>query len=364
MTRIFAVALFAVMVCGGVSADGLKTQNVIFVMTDGLRWQEVFHGADAALINKENGVNDEAAFRKNFWRDDQSARREAAMPFLWDVVAKNGQIFGNRDLGSSARVTNPYWFSYPGYSETFCGFVDLAMNSNNLVENPNETVFEWLSKKPAYKNKVAAFGAWEAITYIINRDRAGFPVYSGLAPVTNGKISPKQDLLNHLKAETTGFTEEESPDSITFYSALEYLKQNKPRVFYISLGWTDETAHAGRYDEYIKAAHLADNYLRILWETVQSMPQYKGKTTLIFTCDHGRGAEGADWRSHGSGIPGSNQNWMAFMGPDTPALGERKNADEVSANRIAATLAALLGEDYNAAVPKAGSPIKDVLPSR
>jgi hypothetical protein len=32
-----------------------KTQNVIFVMTDGLRWQEVFRSADLALITKEEG---------------------------------------------------------------------------------------------------------------------------------------------------------------------------------------------------------------------------------------------------------------------------------------------------------------------
>jgi hypothetical protein len=29
-----------------------KTRAVIFVMTDGLRWQEVFRGADEALITK------------------------------------------------------------------------------------------------------------------------------------------------------------------------------------------------------------------------------------------------------------------------------------------------------------------------
>jgi hypothetical protein len=52
---------------------------------------------------------------------------------------------------------------------------------------------------------------------------------------------------------------------------------------------------------------------------------------------------------------------MAFLGPDTPPLGERKQAPPVSESRIAATLAALLGEDYHAAVPAAGVAIPDVL---
>jgi hypothetical protein len=52
---------------------------------------------------------------------------------------------------------------------------------------------------------------------------------------------------------------------------------------------------------------------------------------------------------------------MAFMGPDTPALGERTKTERVTANQLAATLAALLGQDYCTAMPKAGKPIASVL---
>jgi len=97
-----------------------------------------------------------------------------------------------------------------------------------------------------------------------------------------------------------------------------------------------------------------------LWDLVQSMPEYRGKTTLIVLPDHGRGV-GAQWTDHGEKIPESKQTWMAFLGPDTPALGERKQAAPVSESRVAATLAALLGQDYHAAVPKSGEAIGDVL---
>ena len=52
---------------------------------------------------------------------------------------------------------------------------------------------------------------------------------------------------------------------------------------------------------------------------------------------------------------------MAFLGPDTQALGERANVAAVTQNQIAATLAAFLGEDYTADISKAGKPIGDVL---
>jgi hypothetical protein len=129
---------------------------------------------------------------------------------------------------------------------------------------------------------------------------------------------------------------------------------------FIGLGETDDWAHFGAYTEYLNAAHLGDSYLRELWDLVQSMPQYRGKTTLIVLPDHGRG-EGTKWTSHGKDIPESKETWMAFLGPDTAALGERKNFGPVTESQVAATLAALLGEDYHAAAPQSGAPIADVV---
>jgi len=114
-----------------------KTQHIIFVMTDGLRWQEVFTGAEGSLMNKKNGkVTGETLLKKTYWRETPEARREALLPFVWGVMAKQGQIFGNREKGSDAYVTNGLWFSYPGYSETLCGFADPRIKSNDNVPNP------------------------------------------------------------------------------------------------------------------------------------------------------------------------------------------------------------------------------------
>ena len=65
--------------------------------------------------------------------------------------------------------------------------------------------------------------------------------------------------------------------------------------------------------------------------------------------------------NHGKEVPESKYIWMAFLGPDTPALGERSQIPAVTQSQIAATLAAIVDENYHAAVPKAGKPISDVL---
>jgi len=332
-----------------------ETQNVILVMLDGMRWQEVFHGADPELIKTLD-----LAVQKEYWRETEAGRRQALMPFLWSAIATLGQVFGNRDLGSDSHVTNGLNFSYPGYSETLTGIADPRVNSNDNVPNPGVTVFEWLNRKPAFAGKVAAFGAWEAFQGIFNQQRCGFLVNAGYDPLTAIPATPKIELLNELKAETVRIWPDEPFDPLPFHTAIEYVKVKKPRVLFLGLGETDDWAHSGSYSGYLDAAHRDDVYLRQLWELVQSMPEYRGKTTLIVLPDHGRGV-GAQWSSHWKDIPESKETWMAFLGPDTPALGERRQSTPVTESQIAATLAAFLGEDYHAAVPQSGAPIADVL---
>jgi hypothetical protein len=171
---------------------------------------------------------------------------------------------------------------------------------------------------------------------------------------------PKLQLLNRLMVETPQLGEATRYDALTFHAAREYLLARKPRVLYVSFDETDEQAHRGRYDHILDDAHKVDGYVRELWELAQSLPEYRGKTTLVMSTDHGRGVGPVDWPDHGQKIPASQVLGIAVLGPDTPALGERKNTEVISQGQIAATLASFLGEDYNAAQPKAAKPLPGV----
>jgi hypothetical protein len=355
--------VFALCLPVPISADQRRSgrsKNAILVLVDGLRWQEVFTGADETLMNRESGgVPDPGKLRASFWRETPEARRQVLMPFLWSVVARQGQLFGNQRSGSIAKVTNSFHFSYPGYSEMIVGYADPRIDSNAKRPNPNVTVFEWLHRKPAYQGRVAVFGAWDTVAWIVNRERCGFFVNVGYEPVTAGKITPRQELLNQLKVEMPQVWDGEPFDAITVRAAVEYLKANHPRALWLTLGETDEWAHEGRYDRYLDAARRTDGFLRTIWETTESLPQYRGKTTLIVVVDHGRGHTAQGWKSHGNRIPGSDDIWVAILGPNTPALGERASVPPVTQSQIAATLAAALGEDYCADVPTAAPPIRE-----
>jgi phosphopentomutase len=128
-----------------------------------------------------------------------------------------------------------------------------------------------------------------------------------------------------------------------------------PRVLFVGYGETDEWAHAGKYDLYLRSAQNMDAYLAQLWARVQSDPRTRDKTTMIVSTDHGRGW-GREWTDHGKDVAGAEFIWTAVIGPDTPARGVRVNTP-VQQAQVAATIAALLGRDWQKAEPKAAPPL-------
>lgn len=336
-----------------------KSRNIVIVTLDGMRWQEIFGGIDSALVVNKKYTNDSSQITKNFAGNTSEEKRKKLFPFLWGTVAQQGQLYGNRWAGSYVNNANPYWFSYPGYNEIFTGYPDTAINSNDKNLNPNENVLEFIDKQPGYKGKVAAFSTWDCFPYILNEGRSGIYVNSDVD--TLHFDAPALKLINDMQFLSPRPIDVR-PDLLTYFAGREYLKAYKPKALYIAFDETDDFAHGGTYDQYLKAAHAEDAMIADLWNTLQSLPGYKGNTTLLITCDHGRGDKIKEqWTSHGSKIEGSNQIWVAVIGPGIKPLGEVKNNPQLYQKQLATTIAALLGFNFKPAHPVA-SPIQSILP--
>jgi hypothetical protein len=347
----------------GQPPEALKTRNVVLIVSDGLRWQEVFTGADPQLLDEAHGgIWDKPAdLKREFWREDAAGRRRALLPFLWGTVAVRGQIFGNQTQGSIARVTNGQAFSYPGYNEMLSGHPDARINSNEFGPNPNVTVFEWLNGLPELHGKVSAYATWQTFYDIFNVQRSALPVHAGWSAPYSGTLTPREQLLDRLYRTTIRLDDEDVYDAFMQVPLLDSFAREQPRVLFVGYGETDNWAHSGRYDLVLHSAHSFDHFVEELWQKLQSLPAYRGSTTFIITTDHGRGSGLVEWKEHGIEQKGSENVWIAVMGPDTPALGERRATAEVHQAQIAATIAAFLGKDYRAGVPAAAPPIAEVL---
>ena len=327
------------------------SENVVIITFDGLRWQELFGGADETLINNKSFTSDTAEMKKKFWAATPDERRKKLLPFIWSTVAERGQIYGNRQYGNFVNVKNPYRISYPGYNEIFTGFPDTLISSNDKKYNNNTTVLSFLHQQPAFQGRVATFASWDVFHFIFNKKQSGFLINAGIDPIALS--TPKFIQLNEMQKNAfQPFGKGIRPDLLTYYLAKEYLLEKRPRVLYIGFDDTDDWAHKGKYDYYLESANKTDTYIADLWNTIQSLPDYKNKTTLIIATDHGRGDETKkEWTSHGKKIMGSDQIWMMFIGQGIPAKGEIREGGQLYQSQLAQTIAHFLGMNFMAAHP-------------
>ena len=204
-----------------------------------------------------------------------------------------------------------------------------------------------MNQQPGFEGKVAAFGSWDVIPFIINEQRSQIPVNAGYEPAKGDSLSERERLLNELQYQIPAPWDGVRLDAFTYHYAIEYLKRKQPRLLYLAFGETDDFAHEGHYDSYLNAAQRNDQFIRQLWEFIQSHEQYRNKTTIIITTDHGRGSKKLkNWVKHGRHIRGSDEVWFAMIGPDTPAMGELKSDNQYYLSQIAGTIADLLGLDF------------------
>jgi hypothetical protein len=349
--------------CSAISEQAAA--NLVLVTLDGVRWQEVFGGIDLKLIEDKRYSRRPELLKTTYWHEERVARRKELFPFFWSVVAAQGVLVGDRNAGSHMEVTNPWWFSYPGYNEILTGRADPDIDSNGRNWNPNTTFLEILNEMEGFKNRVMVFGSWDVFPYIINTQRSALPVNAGFSIATPAATEYVR-WLNQVSSEATRLWPTVRLDFITHGYAREAFKTQQPRVVYIAYGETDDFAHDLSYDRYIEAAHRTDQMLQDLWNLLQEDPFYRDRTVLVITTDHGRGNTPDGWPRHSGpkpelpeGVPGSNEIWLAAMGPSIRSTGILKGQWKQS--QVAATALASLRLDPTSIMPHAAQAMSQLL---
>src|ERR1700761_3023029 len=346
---------------------GPKTKFLMLFTADGLRWQEVFTGIDPALMNeKDFGMGNEnaGALRERLWKSNPEGRRLALMPFFWSTLAGRGAVLGNVHKGSSVQVTNAFRNSSPGYSELLTGRAqDDVIRGNAPVQNPTPSFLQFLKTRwQLPREQAAVFASWANLHYVAETRPGEIFINAGYEDSPMPANSTRVAALNRLQHQALYTEDSARHDAFTFGLAMEYLEAVQPKLFYISFDETDDWAHEKRYDRVLESIQLFDDSIRELWSWIQDHAPYRDATTLILTCDHGRGGTRGDWDSHGKDVAGADQIWVAFIGPDTPARGEISNSAACFQRDIAPTALDLMGVDYKEFSGVLGKPIVEALP--
>jgi hypothetical protein len=135
-----------------------------------------------------------------------------------------------------------------------------------------------------------------------------------------------------------------SPDELSLYIAQHVMQKIAPSLLWITLHDID-IAHSGAFSLYTDAIVRSDRICAELWKTIQSSPEYSGKTNMFILPDFGRDGDadpgGNGFQHHRTGDALSRTTWLMALGP---RIRENVTVDRpVESIDLVPTLARLLG---------------------
>lgn len=192
------------------------------------------------------------------------------------------------------------------------------------------------------------------------RDSYETPLY---APALSGNIFELEQLETILKLSVADFKAHartlSSPDELSVYIVRQLMRQFAPSLLWVTLHDID-IAHAGAYSLYIEGIRRTDRLSTELWKTIQSEPEYAGKTTLVILPDFGRDSDedagGNGFQHHRTGDAISRTTWMMALGPGIRAgVVYDRPVDSID---LVPTLSSMMG--FTASLSM-GKPITEIL---
>jgi hypothetical protein len=319
---------------------------VVLVVLDGVRWQEVFGGADRALAT-DRGMNPLA------W-----ASPRALMPNLQRLLDTRAIALGAPGRGAAITATGPQFISMPGYLEIFAGRPDPACESNDCVRPVSRTVMDDVLESSG-ADDVAVVSSWPSIARAASADPSRLVVSAGRKRVERGDVlradeATAEQLDRGARARAFPGEGDYRPDAITARVALRVLATRRPRLLFVGLGDADEYGHRNDYHGYLEAVRASDAFLGELFAALDQMGARGRHTTVLVTADHGRAY---DFKDHGGRYPESGRVWLVAAGDDVRGHGLVAASRRHTLSDLAPTVRTLLG------IGGEGTPIAEIAPT-
>lgn len=240
-----------------------KTENVIIIVMDGARYSETWGDSNKTFIpNIYNNLAPLGVVNTNFRNDG----------FTWTspghLAMLSGQYY-NLDNGGAELPPFPTIFQY--FNKTYPNLKSWLITSKDKLEvltNTTDTAFNNL--------------------YLANTDCG----------------------INGLG---TGYRE----DSVTVYNALNILTNDNPNLVLINFKDPDSWGHSNNWSKYLESIEKTDDYINQILNFVKTNSNYKNKTTIFITNDHGRHDDlNGGFNGHGDGCEGCRHLMFFAYGPD------------------------------------------------
>jgi hypothetical protein len=236
-----------------------KTENIIVVIIDGPRFSETW-----------------------------GHPKKQYVPFLAKRLATKGiinQEFYN--FGNTQTIS--------GHTATITGVYEI-MNNNGLQYPANPSFMQyWLAATKNSPEKAWIISSKKKLSVVGN----------------SSNLNWRNSYLPSVDAENRS-------DLLTFDRIKSIMTDKGPNLIFINLSEPDRAGHQNNWNKFLEGIILTDSLLNEVVILADSLPQYKGKTTIFMTNDHGRHLDGiaSGFKDHGDKCHGcTHLNFFAY-GPD------------------------------------------------
>ena len=308
----------------------VHAHTVSVLVIDGIRWQEIFTGVDRRLARR-HGI------------EGDSRTSSQLVPNLYLLRTKEGVAVGAPGVGPALRASGPVYRSLPGYMELLSGRPAEYCLSNRCGSVRYPTLIDRVSE--GEPGTAALFASWPHLIHAAALESERGLVSTGRTGGTNLDLLYRSQARSTLRARALAAGPSPSKgdfraDVFTAGLALDYLKHERPRLLFVSVGEADVWGHAKNYPAYLAALHDADGFVGELLVASTGLNQAGHRTTLIVTTDHGRDAKAQE---HGPGIPESARVWAIAGGFGVRRRGDVPLEHPKTLSAIAPSVVCLLG---------------------
>ncbi len=234
-----------------------KTENVIILVIDGPRYSETW--GEAAKKN---------------------------IPHQASLLAKEGTLH-------TSFYNNGETYTNAGHTAITTGNYQTINNSGNELPAKSSIFQHFMAQKKLKNTDVWVIASKDKLDILANTNEINWqnnfmPSYDCGKIVEVLRKTPCLPFFPCNPIYKTAYRE----DAETYNKVEEVLIKHHPKLLLINFREPDYSAHSNNWPNYIKGIKDTDEYVKKLWDFIQSHPLYKDKTTLFVTNDHGRHAEG------------------------------------------------------------------------
>src|SRR5690606_25597010 len=180
------------------------------------------------------------------------------IPYFVNYLAPKGVVYNNF---YNDGITN----TIPGHAAITTGFYQNLDNSGGQFPEQPSMFQAYLNHTRFAPDKAFVITGKAKLSILADCMNLGW----------RGKFNPSVDASDRS-------------DSATYLKAIEIFELHKPHLALVHFKGPDHWGHLGAWKAYIKSIQETDSLANSLWNFLQQDPEYKDKTTLFLTNDHGR----------------------------------------------------------------------------